>query len=181
MPTRAYDQIFAIASTAWESGNLKLAYDLFSVGAKHGDSASQISLGYFYDLGIHVPKSKSRALFWYRSAYRDGSCSAASNIATVYRDTKEYGKMIWWLRKAISMGDGDALLDLGRCYLRGIGVRKNRGKAAALFEQVLKSDHVTLDGEENARRELKRLTARPKPRGHRTPTPSSQRSGKRRE
>jgi uncharacterized protein len=158
MPERNFhDQIFELASAAWDCGDIALAFDLFTVGAKHGDTSSKSNLGYFYDVGLFVPKNRSKALYWYRKAYRDGSCSAASNISTVYRDTKDYGRMIWWLRRAISMGDGDALLDLGRCYLRGIGVKKNVGRAADLFESVIVSEHVTDDGKENAASELKKL------------------------
>ena len=158
MPKRdIHDELFELASEAWECGNIALAYDLFTVGAKHGDTSSKSNLGYFYDVGVFVLRNRAKALYWYREAYRDGSCSAASNISTVYRDIKDFGRMTWWLRRAISMGDGDALLDLGRCYLRGTGVKKDHGRAADLFEKVLVSDHVTDDGKEGAALELKKL------------------------
>ncbi len=151
------DQIFQLASAAWECGSIALAYDLFTVGAKHGDTSCKSNLGYFYDVGLFVPQNTTKALYWYRKAYRDGSFSSASNIASVYRDTKDFRKMTWWLRRAISLGDGDALLDLGRCYLYGTGVKKDPERAADLFESVLVSEYVTDDVKENAASELKIL------------------------
>jgi uncharacterized protein len=156
---RELDAAFEKASVAWDKGDTKLAFELFLFAAERGDTSGKHSVGYFYDLGIHVRKDSTKALFWYRLAYKDGSSAAATNIATVYRDLKEYGKMIWWIRRAVAMGDGDALLDLALCYLRGKGVKPNREKAIQLLRRVLMSDHVTRHSEEIAARHLRRLTA----------------------
>lgn len=92
------DQLFKDASSAWDSGDLGRAFELFSQAAEAGDASCQLNLGYFYDCGLHVPRDERLARRWYLQAYRQGEASAASNIATLYRDAHDYGRMIWWWR-----------------------------------------------------------------------------------
>jgi uncharacterized protein len=157
------DQLFKDASSAWDSGDLGRAFELFSQAAEAGDASCQLNLGYFYDCGLHVPRDERLARRWYLQAYRQGEASAASNIATLYRDAHDYGRMIWWWRAAIRMGDGDALLELGRCYESGRGVPIDRDRAADYYVRLLASPHTTETSREAAEdrlRQLRSLTSR---------------------
>lgn len=55
------------------------------------------------------------------------------------------------------MGDGDALLELGRCYESGLGVSINRDRAMAYYKQLLDSSQTTEASREAAQASLKRL------------------------
>jgi TPR repeat protein len=48
--------------TAWENGDLKLAFRLFVSQAATGDSGAQLNLGYFYDLGLGTRKNREKAM-----------------------------------------------------------------------------------------------------------------------
>ena len=151
------DQLFKVACSAWDSGDLGCAFELFAEGAEAGDASCQLNLGYFYDRGLHVVRDQRAARHWYREAYHQGEASAASNIATLYRDAREYGRMVWWWRAAIRMGDGDALLELGRCYETGRGVPVDRVRAAGCYDRLLASEFTTEASREAAGARLKRL------------------------
>ena len=157
------DELFKEANAAWDTGNLGRAYALFRQAAESGDRCSQLDLGYFFDLGLHVRKDKREALRWYRRAYWQGDAGAATNIATVYRDLGQLGRMVWWFRRAAAMGDGDALLDLGKCYETGRGVAKNLETAKGFYRRVLASSAVTIHSEEQATERLAKLRTAQEP------------------
>lgn len=151
------DQLFKEACSAWDSGDLTTAFEMFSQAAETGDASCQLNLGYFYDCGLHVAPDRRLARQWYHRAYRQGEASAASNIATLFRDVCDYGRMIWWWRAAIRMGDDDALLELGRCYELGRGVPLDRDRAKQHYERLLDSSHTTEASREAAQQQLKGL------------------------
>lgn len=151
------DQLFKDACSVWDSGDLGRAFELLSQAAEIGDASCQLNLGYFYDCGLHVARDRRLARHWYHQAYRQGEASAASNIATLYRDARDYGRMIWWWRTAIRMGDGDALLELGRCYESGRGVPLDRDRAMDCYDRLLASSHTTEASREAAEARLKHL------------------------
>lgn len=78
-----------------------------------------------YDVGEGVTEDKARAMALYRKAWRRGSHAAASNIAVLYREQGKPRLMFRWFERVARAGDGSAHLDMARCYLNGVGVRKN--------------------------------------------------------
>lgn len=149
--------LFTEASAAWDIGNLRRAFTLFMQAARLGDRASQVNLGYFFDNGLSVKKSKQMALEWYGKAYHQGDAGAANNIGTVYRDLGRPTKMLWWFRRAAAMGDPDTLLDLGKRYESGQSVPMSLAKARVFYFRVLASKHATEEGKTEARARLARL------------------------
>jgi TPR repeat protein len=151
------DKLFVKANTAWDRGDLRRAFELFLCAAESGDSSSQLDLGYFFDRGLHVKKDKKKAMHWYYQAYRQGDAAAANNIATLHRDSGRLGKTVWWFRRAVAMGDHDALLDLGKCYETGVGLPKSPRQATLCYRRVLASKQVTEFSKKQAQRRLARL------------------------
>ncbi len=98
-----------------------------------GGKEGAFSLGYAYDNGLGTKPSRLLALYWYRRAARNGSSTAAFNIATVYRDFYDFRTMFRWWVRAAKMDDGDAAENTGYCYQYGIGVRRNVLKARHEF------------------------------------------------
>src|SRR6185503_571423 len=85
MPPRRYqkaelDSLFERADKQQEEGNLRSAFRLFLTAAKGGDPSCQVNLGNFYSLGTGVKLNRTKALYWYQRAYRQGVGCAASNI-----------------------------------------------------------------------------------------------------
>ena len=93
--------------------------------AAKGDPTAAGSLGYAYDVGQGIRRDTTLALMWYRRAARLGNTTAATNIATVYRDQGKLRLAHRWLLLAAKMGDGDAAVTAGYSYLHGIGVRRD--------------------------------------------------------
>jgi uncharacterized protein len=146
---------------AWERGRLRTAFRLFAAQAKTGDSSARLNLGYFYDVGLGTRRNKAQALRWYRLAYRQGSGAAASNIATVYRDEGRPALALAWYRRAVSLKDDDAAVEVAKHYLQGSGVRKHRGLAVAALKRAIASNNITPAGREEAQRLLKRVQRLP--------------------
>lgn len=110
--------LFMKANERWDAGDLLGAFELFSMAAKGGDASSQNTLGYFYDHGIGVDKSHERALSWYKRSARQGDICAISNIGVSYRDAGDLKRARVWFRKALSLGDMDAALELGKTFIQ---------------------------------------------------------------
>jgi len=154
------ERLFNEANAAWDRGDLRQAFALFTRSAEMGDVGSQVDLGYFFDNGLSVKKDKKKALEWYRRAYLQGHVSGANNIATVYRDLGDTKKMLWWFRRAAAMGDLDVLLDLGKRYERGASVHRSLPKAELFYRRVLGSKHATQDDRAKAKARLANLRER---------------------
>ena len=150
-------KLFVSASKAWDRSDLRRAFQLFSRAAEAGDSCSQLNLGYFFDRGLHVRKDRDQAMHWYYRAYRQGEAGGANNIATLHRDGGRIGRMIWWFRRTVAMGDHEALLELGRYYETGTGLPKSPKHAARCYRRLLASDQVSEFYKERAKRRLTRL------------------------
>jgi TPR repeat protein len=107
------------------------------------------SLGYAYDVGHGIWRNRALALEWYRRAVRHGDCGAASNIATVYRDSGDLRHAHRWAVRAMEMGDGDDAVTAGYNYLYGIGVRRDVAMARRLFQRALR-ENTSVYGREEA-------------------------------
>jgi len=150
---------FDLASTAWEEDNLEVAFNEFLLGAKKGDSCCQVNLGLFYDTGLHVVTNQKKALYWYRQAYKQGELSAATNIATIWRDNDQPKRALWWYRRAGSLGDGDALVEVAAIYEKGLGVNKSQKAANRYYKKALGHHCITEGGSELAEAGYRRTKA----------------------
>lgn len=139
------------AHAAWEAGRLKDAFRLFRRNAESGSVHDMLNLGYFHDAGIGTSVDKAEALRWYKRAHRLGDTAAACNIAAVYQELGNHRLMVAWYRRAIDMRDDDACVDLARCLLDGIGVRRSTDEALSLLRRAATSTVITPAGREEAR------------------------------
>jgi uncharacterized protein len=130
--------------------NPRAAIALFHQAAASGDATAAHSLGYAYDRGLGTKQSVSHAIRWYRRAVRGRSSTAATNLATIFRDAGKSRLAFQWWKRSEQMGDGDAAVDVGYCYQYGIGVRKNAASAKRMFRRALVSKNITQYGREEA-------------------------------
>ncbi len=148
------DTPFAQASRLLERGRIQEAFRLFLEAAKAGDSSAQLNVGYLYDTGQGITRSRPQAVYWYRRAVRQGEAAAANNIGTLYRDEGRLRLAVRWFGKAADMGDGDALLKMAKLYA---GPLEEAAKARRLLSRVLTSKRASLDSQEQAERLLRTL------------------------
>jgi TPR repeat protein len=110
-------------------------------------------LGYIYDLGRGARANRAKALHWYLRAYKAGGTTgalAASNLATVYRDLGQPRQEFQWYVRAAELGDADAILEIGICYLSGKGVKRSPFLAVEHFKSASKSKHISEAGRDTA-------------------------------
>jgi TPR repeat protein len=142
---------FARACEVWDGGDVKLAYRLFHSLALRGDLGAQLNVGYFFDQGIGVRRNETKALFWYRRAYRRKHASAANNIGTIYRDRGETDRAIRWFQRAVALGDESGLLEIAKLRLRD---GKQKARTLKYLERVTRSSSVTQAESEEAKKLL---------------------------
>jgi TPR repeat protein len=148
---------FSEASRLLERGKVREAFRLFFVAAKAGDSRAQLNVGYLYDTGQGVSRSRTHALQWYRKAVQRGEAAAANNIGTIYRDEGRLRLAVRWFEKAAAMGDGDALLEVAKLYA---GPLEEPAKARKLAVRVRSSKRAAADSRDEAERLLQTLEQR---------------------
>jgi uncharacterized protein len=138
------------AHDAWDAGDLCKAFQLFSKCAQENESGCMLNLGYFYDEGVGIRKSKSQAMHWYRLAVRAGDMAAASNVAILYREKGRYRLSFQWFRRSARMGDGDAEVALAKALAAGAGVRRSIAAARGALRRAVTSKCITPTGREEA-------------------------------
>jgi uncharacterized protein len=138
------------AHAAWDVGDLRKAFQLFSKCAQEDESGCMLNLGYFYDEGIGIRKSKSQAMHWYRLAVRAGNIAAASSVAILYREKGRYRLSFQWFRRSARMGDGDAEVEIAKALAAGTGVRRSIAGARGALRRAISSKCITPLGREEA-------------------------------
>lgn len=101
------------------------------------------ALGYMYDVGEGVAADKVTAMELYRKAWRRGNHAAATNIAILYREMGRKRTMFRWYERVARAGDGSAQLEMAKCFLSGVGVRKDVQAALRCLVVANASDYIT--------------------------------------
>lgn len=122
--------------------------------AKLGHTEAQQSVGYLRDIGRGVGRSRRAALFWYRKAARAGDSAAAGNIGILYREAKNLELARRWLRRAVTLGHTDMLLELARLEA---ATRVRRPAALEALRALLAAENIAEATREEARALLARL------------------------
>lgn len=151
---REGEELFARAWKLLDAGRPTRAFSLFLTAARLGHDSSQVLVGYLHYLGRGVRRSRKEAFSWYRKAARRGNAAAVSNIGILYKEKGSMGLAKRWLKRAVSMGLTDSLLDLAK-----IEVDHGSEKVAERYlRKLLKHrDDISEGTEEQARAMLARL------------------------
>ena len=81
---------------------------------------------------------------------RAGDTTAMLNIAEAYRRLAKPEKMLQWFKAAAARQDGQAHLEVGYCYLHGIGTQVDLRRAERHLRAAVSSAHITESGREEA-------------------------------
>ncbi len=127
---------------AEEAGNYAHARACFEQGAALGDAICWTRLAYMFDTGIGVPIDKAEAMRCYRQAWRQRSTVAANNIAIIYRERGNRRAMFQWFMRGALEGDGGQELEVGKCYMKGSGVRCDLELALRWLASAARSNHI---------------------------------------
>ncbi len=151
--------LFRIGDQAEDAGDHQLARRSFERGAELGDLLCLDRLAYHFDVGFGGKPDKPLAMRYYRRAWRLGSDTAGNNIAILYREAGNRRAMFRWFERALERGDSNANLELAKCYLGGMGVRKSVRLAVRHLAAAVSSDDIS----EASREEAKALLAQFRP------------------
>ena len=141
------DCLFVRADKHADRGEMRSAFRLMLASVKLGNTGAQINVGNYYADGKGVRRSRSKALYWYKRAYRRGDSSAAHNIGILWRDEGKLQRALSWFHRAVHLGDDESNLDIGKHFLHN---EKNPRKAIPYLNRVIQSDWVTEAGAEEA-------------------------------
>jgi TPR repeat protein len=155
------EALFRIGDAAQEAGEHERARRAFEQGAALGDVWCLLRLAYMFDIGLGVAVDKPFAMRCYQRAWRRGHSEvAANNIAILYREAGKRREMFRWFLRAAELGDDGAQVDLAKCYLAGIGVRKSVPEALRRLAAAVSGANIC----EAEREEAAALLAQLRPR-----------------
>jgi TPR repeat protein len=115
----------------------------YQASALQGNRYAQNSLGVIFSSGGEIPEDFASAIYWSKLAIAQDDSTAAFNLATIYRDMGKPRLAFRWYQKSAAMGDKDASLQIGLCYLFGFGTRQDFASAILSFERVITCDPST--------------------------------------
>ncbi len=130
--------------------------------AKKGDSMAQNQVGYWYFIGRHVHQNYEEAVKWWVLSGKQGNPYALGNLGISYQAgfgvTPDSVRAVGLLDRALKEGNTTLFPDLvsladngdtfyasyvGSCYKRGLGTKKNLGKAAVYYENAAEHGSIS--------------------------------------
>lgn len=112
----------------------------YEASAAQGNSDAQNALSILLSSGGEFGRNYPLAIHWAKMAVAQGNRSAAFNLGTIYRDLDKPKKAFRWYQRASAMGGSDAFLQVGLCYLFGLGTHRDYGSALSSFERIINDD-----------------------------------------
>lgn len=145
------DDRFNEADDAYNSGNMELAFQLFSRAAEDGDASAMSRLAMMYGDGEGVAYDFDKSVYWDLQAIEAGCISSMSNLAITYRNHGDAREARKWFEKAWEAGDVDAALDLAKLLVVS---DKELDQVRTLLKQVVGSKEACPASVEEAQKML---------------------------
>ena len=120
------------------------AVEYFRRAGKQEHAEAQLGLARCYLDGVGVSPHRAHAASWFRRADALDHPGGATGLGRCHAIAGEFDLAVECFRSAAEK-DPEARYRLGRCYLHGLGVRKNRVKAGELMDSALAQGHVPAD------------------------------------
>ncbi len=119
----------------------KTALKLFKRAAKLGNAAAQYNLGMAYACGYYgLTADRKTALHWLKKSVQGENPSACLQMGLYYYYTVKtkaaYQKAFALFTDAYRLGEEQAMINIGLCYLQGNGVTENKKEAVKCFKTV---------------------------------------------
>jgi TPR repeat protein len=141
-------QNFLEGDAAEDAGDFGAARRSFERGAAQGDPFCWARLGLMFDNGIGCDVDKIRAMQYYKRGWRARDVVAANNIAVLHREAGNRRAMFQWFKRAADAGDDGALIEVAKCFLSGVGVRRNPTEGKASLTRAMRGSLSEAEREE---------------------------------
>ena len=118
----------------------------YRMAAEEGHVQAAFELSKCYTFGFGVRKNRVTSSKWLRKAAEGGHVSAMMLLAHRYQwetgGGVEYNprEAVKWFRKAAEQGNAEAMYELGECYEKGFGVKKEPDLAYRWFCRAVLAD-----------------------------------------
>ena len=126
------------------------ALEWYMKGARQGCMFCESNIGMIYKHGDGVEKNIDTALEWFTKSAEKDHAGAQYEAGAIHYDEGRYEEAFQWFTKSAAQGDTDATLDLGECYEKGNGVKKDISEALKLYGKAIEKGHA--EAKENLRR-----------------------------
>lgn len=135
---RLYKLAFKKASK--KKFNKKEVFELLDKSFTLGNPKAAYAIGNWHIHGIYVKKDYKKAVGYFRFAADKNNPDACFNLAISLEKGKGTGKnlnsaFIFYLKSTL-LGNKQALVEVGRCYYHGIGVKKNQKLADVFLDRA---------------------------------------------
>ncbi len=115
------------------------ALKLFKRAANLGNPAAQYNLGMAYAYGYYgLAADREKALRWLRKSAKGENPSACLQMGLYYYYTVKteaaYKKAFHLFTESFNLGESEAIVDVGLCYLQGNGVKEDKSEAVKCFK-----------------------------------------------
>ncbi len=122
----------------------KTALKLFKKAAKLGNAAAQYNLGMAYACGYYgLTADKEKALYWLKKSVKGENPMACLQVGLYYYYTVKtesaYKKAFELFNSAYNLGEDEAIINIGLCYLQGNGVKEDKKEAVNCFKTAAKT------------------------------------------
>ena len=119
----------------------KTALKLFKRAAKLGNAAAQYNLGMAYACGYYgVTPDREKAIYWLKKSVKGENPSACLQVGLYYYYTVKtkaaYKKAFELFTDAYNLGEYEAIINIGLCYLQGNGVKEDKKEAVKCFKNA---------------------------------------------
>lgn len=112
----------------------------YTLSAKNGNDTAQDALSTLLSSGDYIKRDMRSAIYWSKQAISQGNSSAAHNLGTIYRDLKKLSLAFYYYNQAVEMGDMDSMLQVGLCYLFGIGTKRDHDAAYKCIQKIIEDN-----------------------------------------
>ena len=122
----------------------KTALKLFKRAAKLGNAAAQYNLGMAYACGYYgLTADREKAIFWLKKSAEGENPMACVQMGLYYYYTVKteaaYKKAFKLFTSGYYLGEKEAAVNIGLCYLQGNGVKRDPKEAVKRFREAVKT------------------------------------------
>lgn len=121
--------------------NEEVALKLFKKAAKLGNAAAQYNLGMAYACGYYgLTADQKKAIYWLKKSVNGENPMACLQMGLYYfytvKTDSAYKKAFSLFTDAYNLGEDQAIVNIGLCYLQGNGIEENKKKAVKCFKEA---------------------------------------------
>ena len=122
----------------------QMALKLFKKAAKLGDASAQYNLGMGYACGYYgLTANRENAIYWLKKSANRQNPMACLQMGLYYfytvKTESAYKKALKLFTNAYNLGEEEAIINIGLCYLQGKGAKENKKEAVKCFKTAVKN------------------------------------------